>query len=441
MNRMPRLSSMAVTIVGTDWETGKIMCRDSFGNEFEIDGRLRRKGTGYPVEGERWLLDRRGNSWVLDMQIGAPAVATIKGTRDGLHPVAVQMLEALARQGLVFDGTIAGVVPIVFDDDNDFSPSTPEDEEWEDAGDEGVPEEDPKDEQPPKEPNDDPKPGSEVHHEVQHHPGHTPHIVKSDLFTITSYNMFHGIGPARAKAELRRLWGQSDILGLQECHHGDRGQVLANAPDVWSLYRPAGGHEPPIMWRNTVFTKLAEGSRTLSTSDGSGSARPARVVNWVRLRHKPTQSVLTVINYHWENAAAFRGYFDRHSRPSAARHVERYKEQMPKMMELFRDMAKYGPILHTGDFNVNIRKDLQLRNHGLPTATFRNIDMRSCWDILGTPPIGTHGGVHGSVFDAVWLKNKTPGQVRLIRAKVLRGYASDHRPVVVRARIRSLKRR
>lgn len=436
MNRMPKISQLAVTIVGTDWNTGKIMCRDSFGNEFEIDGTLRRKGTGYPVEGERWLLDRRGNTWVVDMQIGAPAVATIEGARDGLHPVAVQMLEALSRQGLIFDGTVGGVIPMEFDDLNDVSTAAAEDEEWEDAFDEGVPLHDPK-KDPAPDRDKEGKPDKKSHNDDKH-PGST---VKHDLFTIVSYNLWSQIGPARARSDLRRLWAQADLLGLQECHRGDRGQVLAQRPDTWAIYRPDGGKECPIMWRKSVFEEIASDFRLLSPSDGSGSYRPKRVVNWVRLRHKPTRSVLTVINFHWENSAAFQGYFDRNRVPSSPRHIERYQQQMPQMMDLFRDMAKFGPILHTGDFNVDIRDDLRLRNPGLPTVNFRNVDMRSCWDLLDLPDIGTHGGARGAVFDAVWLKNKTRGQVRFVQAKVLRGYHSNHRPVSVRVRINALKRR
>lgn len=430
-----RLTEVAVTVVSADPETGKVIVRDSVSNEFEIDHRLRPKGMGWPDPGERWLLTRRGTTWVFDSQIGAPDIIRIDGSRDGMHPVAVQMLEAMARHGLILDGTTGAVIPVFYDETNDPVVDDPDDEQWEDGGDEGVPEppdiprdprdpKPPKDEDPPKDKNDDKRPPSEVH---------------SDLFSIISYNCWSGLGAIRAREDLRRIWQQADIVGLQECYGAQRGQVLESAPGNWGLFRPPTGPEPPIMWREGVFDYITGDHAQLSPYDGSGSARPARVVNWVRLRHKGTGDQIVVVNFHWENAAAFRGYFDRSSRPSANRHVERYREQMPQMLTLMRSLSRYGPIILTGDFNVNFRQDLKLRNPGLPTASFHNIGMRSNWDLNGLPSIGTHGGVHGSVFDAVCLKNKVPGQIQFLGSVVLRGYQSDHRPVRVRARIRNIK--
>lgn len=96
---------MKVDIIGTDWNLGRIQCRDDFGNEFEVDGLLRPKGRGFPAVGERWRLVKKQGVWVPSVQIGAPPVAVIDGDRDGMHPVEEQMLDAMVRHGLVVDST------------------------------------------------------------------------------------------------------------------------------------------------------------------------------------------------------------------------------------------------------------------------------------------------------------------------------------------------
>jgi hypothetical protein len=439
------MKQIGVTIVAVDGD--KVFVRDAMGNEHTLDNTVRRKGQGKPDPGERWVMVRKGNVWMLDTQIGAPQPLVVTGDRDGMHPVEVQLLEAMREQGLVLDQTVAPVIP-EWDDITDPAPWEPEDEQWEDAGDEGIPEEPeewmpqpdpepdeprppkpkpppPKPKDPPKDRNDDDKPASEV---------------AADLISVVSFNQFRGIGPKRARKDLRRLWQQADLIGLQECHSGHRRQVLANHPDNWGLYQPPSAPEPPIMWRESVFDHLDSNFRLLSPSDGPGSARPERNITWVRLRHKGTRDQIVFVNFHWENAAAFRGYFDPRKRPSSPRHIERYKDQMGEVIPLMRDLARFGPILFAGDWNVSFRQDLRLRNPGLPTASFRRINMRSNWDINGLPGVGTHG-LHGSVFDAIFLRNKVPGQVRFLNSRVLRGYDSDHLPVLVRARIKNLRRR
>lgn len=421
--------SLKVTVVSPNPDTGIVIVRDAVGNEFEVDARVRPKGMGFPARGERWTLARKGTTYVFEFQIGAPGVAIVDGSRTGMHPVAVQMLDAMSQHGFVFDRTIGVPVPVVHDDISDPVTEDPEDEQWEDGGDEGVPapegpEDNPDDEQPPKDHNDDVKPGSEV---------------AADLFTVITYNLKYTVGPTRARADVRRVLAQADLVGFQEMHGSQRKAVLESMPDNWGLYQPAAGPEPPIMWREGVFDLLASNNESLSPFDGPGTARPERVINWVRLRHRGTKDQLVAVNYHWENAAAFQGFFDPRSRPSSPRHIERYKEQMDQVIPLLRSLRKYGPIIFTGDWNVSFRKDMKYRNPGLPFEKMRSLGMRSNWDFNGLPDIGTHGGIHGGVIDGMYLHNKVPGQVKFVGSRVLRGYASDHRPVLVRTRIKNLK--
>lgn len=421
-------SRMSVTIMGVEPESSRIMVRDSFGNEFFIDGSLRAKGVGMPAMGERWVLAKIGGKWTLDLQIGAINPPVIEGDRGGLNPVLKQMLDAMAAHGLVVDLTVdSDPDEVEYDDTTDPAVLDPEAEPYwgpetgEDEPIDGVPL------APPVPPgstvNDDALPGSKI---------------SSDLFTAVSYNLVYSLGTQRAKQDLNRLYKFADVIGLQECVHAHRAEALAaRDTDLWGMYRPAGGGiGNVILWRKDVFKRLDEGTHQLSAFDGPGTLRPARAINWVRLEHRPTGVVYTFANFHWENAAAKGGFFDPTYRPSAPRHIERFKEQIVGIQPVMADLTKRGPVLFVGDFNVRSPDDLRLRNPGLPTAVLGRYGLRSNWDILGQPSVGTSVGSN-TVIDWMMLSNTVPGQMKFVSSKVLRGYRSDHRPVVSKIRIKN----
>lgn len=417
---------MNVTIVGVEVESSRVMVRDTFGSEFSIDASLRPKGMGMPLPDERWVLAKIGGKWLLETQIGAILPPVIDGDRAGMHPVAKQMLDAMAAHGLVTDLTI-DTDPVEPEDDEvtDPAPDDPEADPYVDDGlddlmvPEGTPEEAPV---PVGSTDDDDKvPGSKV---------------SPDLFTAVTYNLAFWVGPKRAKKDLRRLYKFADVIGLQECSHSHRTEALADHPQDWGLFRPEGaGKTNPILWNKEVFSYQDGGTQQYVGSDGPGTFRPARAVNWVRLRHKPTGVVFVYVNFHWESGAAVPGYFAPAMKPDSPRHIERYKTQMTSIMGTLRGLTENYPVLLGGDFNVRAHADLRLRNPGLPTANLGRLGLRSNWDVLGLPPIGTIGS-HGTVFDWLMLSNKVRGQMQFVSHKVLRGYRSDHRPVMAKIRVK-----
>lgn len=419
---------MVVSIMGVEAESSRVMVRDSYGNEFVLDGSLRAKGTGMPAIEERWLIAKIGGKWTLEMQIGAITPPVIEGDLGGANPVLKQVLKAMAAHGLVVDLT---------------TDSDPDETEWDDTTDPVVldPEaepywgpEDDEDEPVPGVPPAAPVPtGSTADDDAL--PGSK---ISNDLFTAVSYNLVYSLGTERAKQDLNRLYKFADLIGLQECVHHHRLVALqARNTDVWGMYRPGGGGiGNVILWRKDTFKKHDEGTHQLSAFDGPGTKRPARAVNWVRLEHLPTGVVFTFVNFHWENAAAKGGFYDPTYRPSAPRHIERFKEQIIGIQPVMADLTKRGPVIFVGDFNVRSPDDLRLRNPGMPTAVLGKYGLRSNWDLLGQPPIGTSVGSNTAI-DWMMLSNTVPGQVKFVSSKVLRGYRSDHRPVVSKIRIKN----
>lgn len=418
---------MTVTITGVEIESSQIMVRDSFGNEFLISGALRPKGTGMPVSGERWILAKIGGTWVLELQIGAALPPIIEGDRAGVEPIVQQMLDAMAIHGLVVDLTIREPDEPPLDDTTDPSIPEPGDEDWEedDYGEYESPSE------PPPSPIEPVPPGTTP--DDYKVPGSK---VSSDLLTVVTYNQIYKMGPQRAKQDLKRLYKQSDLIGLQECSPASRAQALADRPSNWGMYRPSsGGFCNPILWDKDVLKKMDEGTQTFSVFDGPGTKRPARAANWVKFQHIKTGAVFVFVCTHLENAAAVPGYYVPGWRPDSPRHVERFKEQMAGLVPMLVELQKHGEVLLVGDLNVRSPGDLKHRNPGFPTAEFGRLGMRSNWDILGQPAFGTSGG--GNTIDQKYLTKKVPGQMKFIQSRVLRGYNSDHKPVITKIRIKN----
>ncbi len=96
-----------VSIVGSDPETGEVMVRDTVGTEFPILGSTRPKATGFPAEGEIWIVERGPAAWMLVTQIGALAPPVVTGEVPAGSAEAAT-IAALTALGLIRDQTTEG---------------------------------------------------------------------------------------------------------------------------------------------------------------------------------------------------------------------------------------------------------------------------------------------------------------------------------------------
>lgn len=417
---------MVVSVMGSETGSDVVMVRDTFGNEFTVNASIRPKAMGFPKTGERWLMEKISGRWLFAFQIDVPQPKVILGDRAGMHPVVKQMLDAMAASGLVVDLTTdSDPVDPPLDDTTDPAPVDPGGEPFIDAvdGDDYWETGEPEEAVTPVDSavDDDPIPGSKV---------------AADLLTATTYNLAFWVGPERAKRDLKRLYKFSDVISLQECSLAHRTAPLEARPDNWGMFRPDGaGKSNPILWNKDVLALVDSGTQQIVASDGPATFRPARAVNWVVLRHKATNVTFVEVNFHWEARAAAPGFLAP-SLSDSPRNIERYRTQISTVPPLLADLGKKYPVLLNGDFNVRAQADLRLRNPGMPTATLGRIGMRSNWEQVGLPAIGTIGS-HGTVFDWQFLSNTVPGQMKFVSSKVMRGYRSDHRPVVSKIRIKN----
>lgn len=426
-----QISELVVTIVGS--QGSLVQVRDSMGREVEIDGTLRPKGTGYPAPGERWVIVKRMGRWTLDAMVGAPAVPTISGDREGLHPIIEQVLDALVAQGAIVDRTIPSSLgndadlnddndpPLAEDPfDPDYEPPINYEEELDGdqplipgpAGDDEAPEDKEENKPFPEDPDR-----------------------KWVSFTVVSYNQIRTMGPRRVRTDLARLFKtRASVILLQEAHMADRDAYFAalRAGPVWGVHRPAGfSSTQTAIWRQEVWDYIDSGEHKIHDSDGAGTGRASRWVNWTRLRHRESGVVFTFLNTHLDNNSAPYGRF------RDTRHAERLRVEIQRLPGIVRQHAEKGPIIFGGDWNVDYFDDARIRNPELLFVMMKSLNFVCSYAAVGRP--GTIGSIGraGTVFDHVWLRNKVPGQVQTRWNKILTGYFSDHRPVAVTYRVRS----
>lgn len=436
-----KMTEMSVTIVGSSTTTGKIMCRNAYGDEFEIDGTVRRKGTGFPMPGERWFLIRKGNVWIPDVQIGAPGVGVITGSRDGLHPVMAQVLDEMARQGLVLDQTIAPLFPILDDtvDPADLSDYPVSDD---DDGDEDILEPDDPGEVPPNSSG----PGKKD-------PTSDPAVVTgpwTPLF-LGTYNIKFTLGPARAKQDLVKLsQTKLQVLGLEEMGHAERGPVLARLEDLgWDTFRPTNVRpESNIAWRADEFVKLDSGAEMLSAGGISHAPvhRGPRFMSWVKLRQKASGRTFYFITTHTH--PHIEGHNHWHQKPFSPGHpssdpnlkefMDDTYEELDRLVQVMKQWGAHVPVFTVADWNIDFFADRRVRDPRFPYRRFKEIGAYANFDLINHHPnYGTHGK---RTIDYLYVTKPKEYQVRLLDHWILTGYHSDHRPVIVQTAIHNKSR-
>ena len=445
---------LVVTITGVDAETGKVLAVDKYGNETEFDTSVRSKGLGYPDVGEKWLMLKQGGGWVFSSQIGAAQIATIGGSRQGLHPVVTQMLDAMASQGLVIDATTsAPEVPIP--DPYPYSPGDPEyvDPTFGDDGDPLLPDEVPYEDTIVGE---DPGEGAEAGEEtgedsgpVDFPPNHIPSPVRPPVTAkprtpgdlkytnrwrslyATTFNVYKTLGPATAENDLRKLTRtRSQIIGLQEAHGEERNGSFNRLRDRgWDVYRPKNGgfsDENTILWREDDFSLLDAGNLVLNTVDMPGM--PTRYLNWVKLTYKPANRVIYFMSTHLDpkldSKSGGPNWSKRARVLQAMVHIDKISDRM-------KAFGKYGPVITAGDFNLSAPKDAQARYPRFPYRKFGATGTKSNWAALGRPK------GRASSIDHLYLTRGPHWNVKWVEHWGFTGYRSDHKPIMAQFSIRA----
>lgn len=265
---------------------------------------------------------------------------------------------------------------------------------------------------------------------------------------VATYNASAQADHDRAVADVVRLADEADIVTLQEMSSLKRRNAVRRALIDCGMC-PFEGYLPsdavqggtPILYRWEKFRFERAGTTQVSdaTYVGPKGAGPstlrAKYINWVQLRERATGRDVYVLNNHTVPSVQGRGGA---SNPDMAKRLELYGKHMAGIRRLTSEFtAQGGAVVVTGDLNVNYRTDRQARDPLFPYVNLGRSGLRASHVHLGEPDAGTHvlrTGDSSRLIDYVMTSN--PDILVPVSQRVLTGYSSDHRPLVVTYTVR-----
>lgn len=276
--------------------------------------------------------------------------------------------------------------------------------------------------------------------------GHDDHEVGATAqLRIVTYNTGSRLRPGTAMKDLAVLMSKHpDVIALQELASPDkrariREKYVACDRCHWAAkmpHRPVPG-ETPVLYRSDRFDLVGSGSVEVTppTYVGAAGAGPrtisAKYVNWVHLRDRRTGRPLFVLNNHAVPSVEDRSGGPNHRYP---RRLKLFRQHMNGLQDIVTRITKkpWGHVFVTGDLNVNFRRDRVLAPAMFPYRKLGEVGLRASYQALHAPRVGTHSlpsGVDVRLIDYVYFLPRR--SLEASAQRVLRGFASDHRPLVV----------
>ena len=251
--------------------------------------------------------------------------------------------------------------------------------------------------------------------------------------SFASYNYASWKPATGIDTAIRSLSAKADVLSLQEfgpsSHREALSKVVRECTNCnYALYMPstANGGSTPILWKKDKFQLISKGSvkvydgQTVEAGSGGTHATTKHVI-WVRLKHIASGRVLFVINSQLIGSVEKNGAPDR----SVPKRLALYDKHMSLIATKIKQFQQNNtPVVVAGDFNVNYRKDRQVRSAMFPYAKTNTVNTWANWRYLGAPEGGTYGT---RLTDYVFVSHITEATPK--SAQLLPDYGSDHRAV------------
>lgn len=250
---------------------------------------------------------------------------------------------------------------------------------------------------------------------------------------VGTYNLHFILTPKQVEHDLKRLFMEdAGVIGLQEMGQAERVPVLEAVCNKlgWEFFRandlPAQ-KQTPIVWDSRVWQAIQTGAHRLNdevlAEPGAGGPRiESKWAMWVVLEHRHNDTKIAVINWHAPGSV---------ESPSKPKRRKAMAECTRSVRLLARDLKPdVDAVFIVGDMNVNYRNTDVRRTYEFPVMQFRNEGFLPCWQ-HGRPLTGTHmpydqSNMGRRLIDYVF------SNAQHKRSKILKGYQSDHRPVLVR---------
>lgn len=261
---------------------------------------------------------------------------------------------------------------------------------------------------------------------------------------VATYNVAADLTVDEAVSDVTKLATSTgaDVVALQEMGSAKRrAGVVAGLVDCsmceYEAYVPqlAVPGSTPILYRWEKFRLVSTGTEQVSdaTYVGAQGAGPstlrAKYINYVELRERATGRTVYVLNNHAVPTVQGKGGG---SNSNTAR-VDLYRQHMAGLKSMVAAFeAKGGSVLVTGDLNVNFRKDKVVRDRAFPYYNLHQVGLQASYEPLGEPTSGTHrlsAGNDTRLIDYVYFQPSAA--LKAVSQRVMLGYRSDHRPLVV----------
>lgn len=265
-------------------------------------------------------------------------------------------------------------------------------------------------------------------------------------FSVATYNIRHALSDEVATRDTAQLADAGvDVIALQEMSSRMRRNAIAArlvscSACPMDAFMPTGSGQAalPILFRTSVFELLDTGTRMVSERtyvgpQGAGpSTMPPKYLTYVHLRHRVSGQDIYVINNHAVPSVQASDGGPNYGNPERLRLFRQHMEGLANLITQFK--ATGGAVIATGDFNVNYRRDVVVRDRMFPYFNMDLLGMHASYKFLGTPAQGTHR-LSGSSNDTRiidYVASVDNANLVPQSQEILMGYTSDHRPVVVR---------
>jgi len=270
---------------------------------------------------------------------------------------------------------------------------------------------------------------------------------------IVTYNAGAKLGVDTALEDLAKLMARDpDVIALQEMASPEKRRAIRELyidceGCVWGANMPGPPvpGETPVLYRTDRFELKDYGSVQVTepTYVGKAGAGPstinAKFVNWVRLSDLRSGRPVYVLNNHTvpsvqaKSGGPNRRFDER---------LKLFRKHMRGLQSMVRDVTAqgWGLVFVTGDLNVNFRRDRVLSPPMFPYRMLGDVGLRASYEAVREPQNGTHtlrSGVDNRLIDYVYFLPRS--SVTPSALKILWGFSSDHRPLMVDFDVRGLR--
>lgn len=219
---------------------------------------------------------------------------------------------------------------------------------------------------------------------------------------VATYNIRSDRTVRQFAAGVSALQPRADVIGLQEIGMTAKHDWL-DWESGWDSFNPDGFQQNPVAWNPDVFSFVSGRGALLARRNGVVKTASQYKDTWatvVRLRHRDTGRLITVINVHLQSAAV-RGTAPNPERLDLFGLFRRQTANLALIYLAEKLLNPFGQLYVVGDFNVGYAADVRTKRQAFPQERLAPLGLVSNWE--GSRQLKNGEGTLDRVlFDQVW---------------------------------------